>query len=298
MDKKDVVKLAQKYGLKINEESVQFNESGLDFRVAFVQDDEGADWVLRIPRREEVMKRNGYEHKVLELVHQHVSFQVPVWSIYENDLIAYRKLDGVPEGTIDMEIQDYVWEIDIENVPEQHFKTLARVLAELHNVPKDKIREAGLPVYTAGEAKEEMRQRMEKVKSTFGVGDDLWERWQNWLNNNQLWPEETGLMHGDLHAGHTMIDEEANVIGLIDWTEAKVTDVSNDFVFQYKLFGEETLEKVIHYYREAGGIYWPDMKDHIIELDAAYAVAVAEFAMASGAEEYENMAKELLGVKA
>ncbi|MCM2404403.1 Mph(B) family macrolide 2'-phosphotransferase, partial [Rhizobium sp. S153] len=45
-----------------------------------------------------------------------------------------------------------------------------------------------------------------------------------------------------------------------------------------------------------GGIYWPRMKEHIIELDAAYAVAIAEFAIVSGVEEYEQMAKEALGV--
>lgn len=38
------------------------------------------------------------------------------------------------------------------------------------------------------------------------------------------------------------------------------------------------------------------MKEHIIELDAAYAVAIAEFAMVSGMEEYEQMARGALGV--
>ena len=38
------------------------------------------------------------------------------------------------------------------------------------------------------------------------------------------------------------------------------------------------------------------MKEHIIELDAAYPVSIAEFALVSGIEEYEHMAKEALGV--
>lgn len=295
LNTKEVVTLAETHGLHIREDSIRFNESGLDFLVAFAKDDVGEDWVLRIPRRSEVMERNGFENKVLELVHKHVSFQVPVWSVYEDNLIAYRTLEGVPAGTIDHEIQNYVWEMDIENIPESHFQTLAGVLSELHNIPEEAVRGAGLPVYSAKEARESMRERIDKVKERFYVAEHLIERWQNWLNNDALWPEKTGLMHGDLHAGHTMIDEKADVTGLIDWTEAAFTDISNDFVFQYKAFGEEALDKVIDYYREAGGIYWPNMKAHIIELDSAYAVAVAEFAMASGLEEYEKMAEEILG---
>ena len=95
--------------------------------------------------------------------------------------------------------------------------------------------------------------------------------------------------------GHTMIDKEANVTGLIDWTEAKVTDISNDFVFNYKAFGEEGLEALIIAYKEAGGYYWPKMKEHIIELVAAYPVSIAEFAIISGVEEYVQMAKKALG---
>ncbi|MBJ7939580.1 phosphotransferase, partial [Bacillus cereus] len=79
-----------------------------------------------------------------------------------------------------------------------------------------------------------------------------------------------GLIHGDVHAGHTMIDKDANVTGFIDLNEAKVTDVSNYFVFQSRSFWDEALEKLINYYQQAGGIYWPAMKEHVIELNAAY----------------------------
>src|SRR5699024_6950306 len=108
--------------------------------------------------------------------------------------------------------------------------------------------------------------------------------------------KKTGLIHGDIHAGHTMIDKDANVTGLIDWTEAKVTDISNDFIFNFKAFGEEGLDALILVYKEAGGYYWTKMKDHIIELYASYPVSIAEVALVSGIEEYEHMAKEALGV--
>ena len=296
-DMKQVIEIAKKHNLILKEETMQFNESGLDFQVVFALDESGIDWVLRLPRREDVMPRTRVEKQALDLVNQYVKyFQAPNWIIYTDELIAYKKLDGVPAGTIDHNIGNYVWEIDINNVPPSFHMSLGRVLAELHSIPNDKAKEFGLIVQTPEEARKSMKQRMNNVKTKFGVGEKLWNRWQSWVNDDEMWPKKTGLIHGDVHAGHTMIDKEANVTGLIDWTEAKVTDISNDFVFNYKAFGEEGLEALIIAYKEAGGYYWPKMKEHIIELVAAYPVSIAEFAIVSGVEEYVQMAKKALEI--
>ena len=296
-DMKQVIEIAKKHNLILKEETMQFNESGLDFQVVFALDESGIDWVLRLPRREDVMPRTRVEKQALDLVNQCVkSFQVPNWIIYTDELIAYKKLDGVPAGTIDHNIGNYVWEIDINNIPPSFHMSLGRVLAELHSIPNDKAKEFGLIVQTPEEARKSMKQRMNNVKTKFGVGEKLWNRWQSWVNDDEMWPKKTGLIHGDVHAGHTMIDKEANVTVLIDWTEAKVTDISNDFVFNYKAFGEEGLEALIIAYKEAGGYYWPKMKEHIIELVAACPVSIAEFAIISGAEEYVQMAKKALEI--
>lgn len=296
-DMKQVIEIAKKHNLILKEETMQFNESGLDFQVVFALDESGIDWVLRLPRREDVMPRTRVEKLALDLVNQYVkSFQAPNWIIYSDELIAYKKLDGVPAGTIDHNIGNYVWEIDINNVPPSFHISLGRVLAELHSIPSDKATEFGLIVQTPEEARKSMKQRMNDVKTKFGVGEKLWNRWQSWVNDDDMWPKKTGLIHGDVHAGHTMIDKKADVTGLIDWTEAKVTDISNDFVFNYKAFGEEGLEALIIAYKEAGGYYWPKMKEHIIELVAAYPVSIAEFAIVSGAEEYVQMAKKALEI--
>lgn len=113
-----------------------------------------------------------------------------------------------------------------------------------------------------------------------------------------LRPKKTGLVHGDLHAGHILIDKEtARVTGFIDWTEASVTDVANDFVPHYRTFGDEALEGLIYHYEKAGGYVWPKMKEHVIELNATYPIVIAEFALKSGLDEYKNMAKQVLGVE-
>lgn len=291
------VQLAMDHDIKIEKESVEINDSGLDFLAVFAADDKATDWVLRIPRRDDVLPRTTSEKDVLDTVNEHnVSFQAPHWEVYTDELIAYKKLDGVPAGTIDHDIGNYIWEIDIENVPAKFNHSLGQVLAEMHALPEDAFTDAGIAIYTAEEAREEMKERMQKVKNKYGVSEELWNRWQKWINDDQMWPKQTAFSHGDVHAGHTMIDKNAKVTGLIDWTEAQVTDVSRDFLFNYKAFGEKGLDDLIEAYKEAGGYYWPKMKEHIIELDAASGVPIAEFAIVSGLKEYEQMAKQVLGV--
>ncbi|SFL37262.1 macrolide phosphotransferase [Gracilibacillus orientalis] len=294
---KDVMNITRKHDLQLQEDTLQYNESGLDFQVVFAKDQEGSEWTLRIPRRPDVMPRTKVEKKALDVVNEQVStFQAPNWSIYAEDLIAYKKLNGIPAGTIDHDIQNYVWEIDINDVPANFYHTLAIALADLHRIPPEIAAKADLTVHSPKDARQSMIERMEAVKEKFGGGEALWNRWQAWVNNDEMWPKQTGLIHGDIHAGHLLIDKNANVTGIIDWTEVKVTDISNDFVGYYQLFGEDGLVSLIDAYKEAGGYSWPLMKEHIIELSAAYPVAIAEFALVSGMEEYVQMAKQALEV--
>lgn len=294
---KEIKEMAYRNGISLEDSSLKINESGLDFQVVHAVDQEGVQWILRLPRREDSMVKTAVEKNVLDMVSRHVSFEVPVWSAYTEDFIAYKQLSGKPAGTVDPAIQDYIWEFDVNHVPENYLKSLGEVLADLHQVPKEVLNITGFKVQTADEARVDMKHRMSAVKEKYGVSDTLWARWQAWVDNDNMWPKRTGLIHGDVHAGHTLINERSEVTGLIDWTEVAVTDVSKDFVGPYMIFGEQALEQIIASYEAAGGVTWPLMKEHIIELQATSAIDIAEFADASGLKEYEQMARESLGVE-
>jgi macrolide phosphotransferase len=292
--RQEVLELSHKNGLAIEESSIKFNESGLDFQVVLATDVDGTRWILRLPRREDVLPSVDREKRTLELIAPLLSVEVPRWTICTNELIAYRALNGVPAGTIDPEAKAYVWEIDLANVPDRFHESLARGIVSLHQVGVEKAREVGLPVKTAEEVRVEMKHRMDAVKSEFGVGQTLWKRWQSWLDNDEVWMRETVLTHGDLHAGHILINEQAQVTGFIDWTEASVADPARDFVAHYRTFGLDALNKLISAYAEAGGRTWSRMADHAIELNATFALEIAEFALKSGLDEYRQMAVQSL----
>ncbi|MBW4601176.1 MAG: macrolide 2'-phosphotransferase [Calothrix sp. FI2-JRJ7] len=290
----EVLELADKHGLRIQPDSLQFNESGLDFQVVLATDSQGERWILRFPRREDVLPLVDKEKRTLELIAPLLAVEVPRWVVSTDELIAYKALNGVPAGTIDSEAKAYIWEIDETNVPNQFHESLARGLVSLHQVSIEKARAVGLPVETVEDARLRMKQRMDTVKCEFTIDEKLWNRWQNWLESDVLWPEDTALTHGDLHAGHIFIDVQAQVIGFIDWTEAAVTDRAIDFVAHYRTFGKDALDKVILAYAKAGGHVWPKMAEHVIELTASYPIAIAEFALKSGLDEYKQMAKQSL----
>lgn len=296
LSNEQVIEKARAHGLIINKNSLESNESGMDFQVAFAKDAAGFPWVLRFPRRADVIPTARKEKRILELVEPNISVQAPKWEFFSDELIAYQLLRGIPAGTIDPEKKAYIWEIDEKNVPDNYHTSLGAVLAELHGIEHMKARTAELNVQTPEEIKRSMVVRMEKVKTTFGVSEVLWNRWQKWVSNDQLWPKQTALIHGDLHPGHILIDKEARVTGLIDWTETRVDDPANDFVSHYMAFGEDALKELVDAYRNAGGYVWPNMVEHVIELAAAYPIGIAEFALKSGLEEMELMAKQALGL--
>lgn len=294
MNTLEIKQLANSKGLNILEETIKINESGVDFRVAHATDDNGDKWILRIPRRLESMRHALQEKKALEVINNVATFQVPNWSIFSEDLIAYKQLRGMPAATIDMEKQAYVWSFDENNVPAEYFSSLGSVLANLHSLPQQPFANIGVEMVRANELRSFMRTRMERVKEKYDVNPILWDRWQAWLADDSYWPSHIGVKHGDLHPGHILINSDNYVTGLIDWTEVGIGDVSVDFMSHQLLFGKEGLKKLMDAYDNAGGRTWSRMDEHIVELLTTSGITVAEYAQASRMEDMHEAAKHML----
>ncbi|MNJ56653.1 Phosphotransferase enzyme family protein [compost metagenome] len=116
------------------------------------------------------------------------------------------------------------------------------------------------------------------------------------MSEDSYWPSHSGLIHGDLHPPHIIINDQSEVTGLLDWTEAEVSDPAKDFVIYLAIFGEQGLADLIQRYEQAGGRVWPRMHEHIAERLAAYPALIGKFALITDKEEHMAMARNALGL--
>jgi macrolide phosphotransferase len=290
----EMVTIAKQNGLQLKEKHIEINESGMDFFVAFAEDEAGTKWVLRKPRRSDVVDRASYEHKVLSLIRGQLMTQVPEWHIFTPKLIAYPLLSGQPVAIIDPAGGGYLWQYEQQSLSDSFFDSFAEALASLHNINHEAAAQAGVRIKSPAEAREAFLTNIEEIKRSFTIPDKLQKRWSAWLADDTYWPQHSVLIHGDMHPPHILVDEHQRVTGFLDWTEAEVADPGKDFVIYFALFGEEGLRSLLERYERAGGKVWPRMHEHITEQWAAYPAIVAQFALITGKESDMDMARGMI----
>lgn len=122
----EIVALARSQGLAVHSENAQLNETGMDFQVVFAEDDTGMSWVLRKPRRSDVVERAASEGRTLAFLRANLTANVPDWNIHTPELIAYPMLEGTPAAGVDLEQKQYVWNMN-HQPPSDDF---------VHNLPR------------------------------------------------------------------------------------------------------------------------------------------------------------------
>jgi len=293
MNTQDILKLAARQGLQLND-NMTFNEMGIDFKVVFATALDGLPWVLRIPRRTDMGNRILEESKILALAKKHLSVAVPNWKIANQELIAYPLLQDKPVLTYDAETYEVTWYMDKDNP--RFVPSLAKVLVELHSIPILEAEAIGIKILTPEMVRQEIQDRVALVKSELGIDTKLENRWRKWLENDQLWPDFSTFIHGDLYAGHILVSEAGEISGIIDWSEGQVSDPSMDFSGHISVFGEESLKDLISEYEKLGGKVWKNMYEQAVERHAASPLNYAFFAISTKSEEHLQAAKVQLGL--
>jgi len=281
-------RLAARHGLDVD--VMHINEAGLDYRVAFARAADGTDWILRVPRRPDVSAKLTEERRILDFIGPRLSVAVPNWEVCSDELVAYRRLPGEPGLTLDASGQP-VWHFDPSS---PDFATaLGRLVAELQAIDIEAASEAGVPVVSASEVRARWRADLANVSAEFEIAPPLRKRWEAWLGNDALWPERTAFTHGELYAAHVLIDGPARILGVLDWTTAKVGDPAVDFSYQH-MMGPAAFEATVAAFIEAGGVPLPHLGERCAELVAASPVVYGIFALKSGDPRHRATAAALL----
>lgn len=68
MQTDEIVQLAKNFGIHLLADNLVAVNMGLDFQVVLGQDEGQENWVLRVPRRDEVFEKAKLEKGILDLV--------------------------------------------------------------------------------------------------------------------------------------------------------------------------------------------------------------------------------------
>lgn len=270
----EVIAAARRHGLTVRAEGARLDTSGLDFLAVHASDADGVAWILREPRRAEVFTASAIEARVLRKIRSRLPVAVPNWEVHAAELIAYRRLAGTPAVTV-TEAGPQWHVVSQESQPAAFVDSHARTIAALQAISL----EGEAPVRTISEVRASLAATLEATRAALQPEDKVWARWQRWLANDAVWPRHTALVHGDLHPGHMLLDAEGRMTGVLDWSEACVTDPSIDVALFLGCFGRAATAAMIAAFEQAGGVTWPGMLEHAAERSAVFPALGAEWAL-------------------
>lgn len=290
----EVCAIAESHGLQLDPAGVEFNEAGLDYRVAFaVEQGTKRKWVLRLPRRPDVAANQPSEQAILDFVRPQLRVAVPDWQIQEADLVAYPLLPGRPGLTIG-EGNQPDWHFDPSSG--EYLASLARLIASLHSLDTAAAAAAGIRSESPQQVRSYWAEGLEAVLAEFEVDRALLAGWRRWLDDDGLWPQRTVLTHGELYPAHLLLDEADRIVSVLDWTTAKISDPALEFMYVH-LISPDSFDEVVRLYQDATGTAEPRLADRCTALLAAGPLNYARFALTTGEPEHREAAQaQLLAV--
>ncbi|MGK3108179.1 macrolide 2'-phosphotransferase [Streptomyces sp. WAC05858] len=267
---------AVRHGIAVVPGSAVVDESGWDFRVVHCRDEHGREWILRSPRRAQVVAPAAAEDRLLRLLRDRLPTRIPEWRVHTPEFTAYPRLPGTAAGAEDPHSLRYRWAVDPLGPAAEYLGPLAGVLVSLHALPPAT---AGLPDPAPDQPRERVARQLHEAHAAFGLSPGRRAHWLRWLEDDYGWPTATVPVHGDVHPGHTLVSRRpgggARLEGLLDWTNARVDDPAADFVDLYYAGGPAVLDALLAAYRGQGGTVREGMREHIVELGDFLWVRVA-----------------------
>jgi len=291
-----IMSLAKAKGLELRPDSAVLDDNGWDFSVVHTIAVDGIAWVLRVPRRPEVVVAAAAEQRLLTLLQGRFTVAIPEWRLSDDELIAYPRLAGEPAAWEDPLTYELRWRLDRTNPPERYVTALGKFMAELHGTTVADAAATGIPVRSAGDVRTRFANQLSFGVTELGIHPTWRKRGERWIDQDALWAETMVPIHGDLHPGHTLVDDDGALVGILDWTDAEVGDPGQEFVEAARKFERRMLDELIEAYRRHGGPAWPGLHGHVTEAIAFAPLALGVLGLEAGKERYVEAARARLSV--
>ena len=190
-------------------------------------------WVVRVARRPEVAAQLRAEVALLAALAPVLPVAVPLIEASGPDWVAYRWIEGTPVR---------------RGAPAA---TVAAFLSALHGFPVERAVQAGVPrgdwERAVGELLDDFERRVSPLLAPAerAVAE---RRFAAFRNDPASFAFRPALVHGDLGPEHLLCGTDGRLVGVIDWTDARIGDPALDFAWLLNGLGAEFAAELLAAY--------------------------------------------------
>ena len=194
-----------------------------DFFAAVVTDEHGRELIVRVPNSADAEDQLGAEKYALETmtagIRSRLTFDIPE--------VAGRAPLGKTFGLVFEFIHGH--QITLEDISASAALpvSIGTGIASIHSLPTNFVSDAGLPFFTATEVQRQTRDLVARAQATNLLPVALSARWQEAVDDNQLWMFEPTVIHGSLNADSFLAGEDS-LAGILGWAALRVGDPAWD----------------------------------------------------------------------
>jgi aminoglycoside 2''-phosphotransferase len=232
---------------EIEIENVSLNREGLMNDIVIVN----SELVFRFPKHEYSFKHLGDEAKLLRLLRNYISLEIPFPFYESGEILAYRLIPG---ETLRRDLLMKMTEDDQQAVADQ----LAQFFKELHGVPVGEISDFEIPTADALMKYEGWVNAYQRIRDKVfplllpHLREAVMEHFETHLADKNNFEYELKMVDTDVPPYHIMFDRQKRRInGIIDFGGAGLGDPAIDFGVIIYNYGESLMDRFYRIYPEA-----------------------------------------------
>jgi aminoglycoside 2''-phosphotransferase len=226
---------------------LSLNDKGLNNDVIAVND----ELIFRFPKHERAVEKLSKESKILNLIKDYISLDIPKIFYHNREVIGYFMICGIPLS------KDILRKELDKRTLQLAAKQLATFLKELHSVPKQNILDSDIPhseIPIKHEDWLDLYQRLQdEIFPRFSSSTQLWAKkhFESFLQDKSNFDYEPKLIHGGLGGEHILFNKKnKRVSGIIDFGTAGLGDPAMDVAVLIYNYGEDFLSYAYQTYPE------------------------------------------------
>ena len=136
-----------------------------------------------------------------------------------------------PEGKT-LQILEFVYgsTTELENLraTDPTLRQVGLAIGAIHGLSLEKIRQAGLPEFSASETRESRIADLDRAAATGRIPASLLQRWETALEDLDLFRFQPTVVHGNLNTG-SVLELDGEVSGVTNWSDLHIGDPAEDF---------------------------------------------------------------------